>query len=104
MTLKEHEIDTVTDLICLMYDQVLNTLKVPEDNALIRAYNEGRRDAFQFVVDMLRMIDTSGVTPSAESESIRCKECKYYGINECFHARGLVDATDKCFCSYAERK
>lgn len=56
MTLKEHETDIVKDVIFLMYDQVLNTLKVPEDNALIRAYNEGRRDAFQFVVDMLRMI------------------------------------------------
>ena len=35
---------------------------------------------------------------------VRCKDCKYYGYNECFHGRGLTVAFDNTFCSYAERR
>ena len=41
--------------------------------------------------------------PSAQPEIVRCKDCKYYGYNECFHGRGLTVAFDNTFCSYAER-
>ena len=35
---------------------------------------------------------------------VRCKDCKYYGYNECFHGRGLTVAFDNTFCSNAERR
>ena len=46
--------------------------------------------------------DTIEQLPSAQPEIIRCKDCKYYGYNECFHGRGLTVAFDNTFCSYAE--
>lgn len=35
---------------------------------------------------------------------VRCKDCKYHGINECFHKLGMIASTDDGFCSYAERR
>lgn len=35
---------------------------------------------------------------------VRCKDCKYHGINECFHKLGMIASMDDGFCSYAERR
>ena len=35
---------------------------------------------------------------------VRCRDCKYYGINECEHALGLVGVKDDSYCSFAERR
>ena len=51
-----------------------------------------------YCVDLIRTM------PSAQPEIVRCKDCKYYGYNECFHVRGLTVAFDNTFCSCAERR
>lgn len=98
------DIDTVFHWIAREYDNAVDECKRFQDTALIRAYNEGQLAAFRFVTDLLRMLEESDATQSVEPEIIRCENCKYYGCNECFHARGLVGATDNGFCSMAERK
>ena len=63
-----------------------------------RSYDLSERE------DEWAMVQDVEELPSAQPEIIRCKECKYYGYNECFHGRGLTVAFDNTFCSYAERR
>ena len=96
-------VDTVFQWVKREYDNAVDECKRFQDTALIRAYNEGQLAAFRFVTDLLRMLEESDETPSADPV-IKCKNCKYYDCNECCHNPGLVGTTDEGFCSHAERK
>ena len=50
--------------------------------------------------DNWKFIDTIESMPSAESEVIRCKDCKYWISDGCKEVGCMEDD----FCSYAERR
>lgn len=51
------------------------------------------------------LIDRIKVLPSAQSEIVRCKDCKHYlRPHGCSHIDGMVTAQENGFCSYAERR
>ena len=51
------------------------------------------------------VITTLNDLPSAHSEIIRCKDCKYADEDGvCQHSMGLAIQDDDDFCSYAERR
>lgn len=56
-TQKECMFEVVSKWIGRVCDDVLDECKHSQNNALIQAYNEGRRDAFLFVTDLLRMVE-----------------------------------------------
>lgn len=66
-------------------------------------------DEYETDEDEKRMAITDLINgvPSAQSEIIRCKDCKYHGTDYCHHPRMYGNhflAGDDDFCSWAEQE
>ena len=66
--------------------------------------NDEGKTAFRMAITALELFGISEQLPAAQPGIIRCKDCMYHGINECFHKLGMIASMDDGFCSYAERR
>ena len=42
--------------------------------------------------------------PTACEEGVRCKDCKWYYMDECINPYGLMNVTEESYCSWAKRR